>query len=98
MNSVPQGYILIAESVLRELIGDEQFGLLKEQCRFTVSRQDYYILVKETAVFVKEAAFFVSQGGLTQEWGRSWECVEAESMGDARMIGEERRQMRRWPQ
>lgn len=40
-------------------------------------------------VFVKEAAFFASQGGLREEWGRSWTPVTADSIEDARRIGEE---------
>lgn len=38
------------------------------------------------ATFVKEYDFFVSQGGLTEKWGKSWKIIEAENMDQARMI------------
>lgn len=40
------------------------------------------------SVFVKEYDFFVSQGGLTQEWGKSWQQVYADSIEHARLKGE----------
>lgn len=40
------------------------------------------------AVFVKEGDFFESQGGLTEEWGRGWVAIEAESIEDARAQGQ----------
>lgn len=39
-------------------------------------------------VFVKEAAFFRSQGGLTQEWGKSWVPLVANDLFDAQRIAE----------
>lgn len=34
---------------------------------------------------IKEAEFFASQGGLTEDWGKSWEPIhDALSVGDAR--------------
>lgn len=51
----------------------------------------YYILVKPWAVYVKEEKFFESQGGLTQSWGAQWQKVEAESIEDARQLGERMR-------
>lgn len=42
------------------------------------------------ASFVKEYDFFVSQGGLTEEWGRAWTIVEAEDIYAARVIAEAR--------
>ena len=47
----------------------------------------YRILVKPWAVYVKEEPFFESQGGLTKEWGKDWESVEADSIEHARSIG-----------
>lgn len=39
-------------------------------------------------IFVKEEEFFISQGGLTAKWGRAWRKVQAESIEDARLVGE----------
>lgn len=36
------------------------------------------------ALFVQEASFFELQGGLHDEWGKSWKPVIATSIGDAR--------------
>lgn len=36
------------------------------------------------ALFVKEAEFFQSQGGLREDWGKTWRPVVAKSIGDAR--------------
>lgn len=36
------------------------------------------------ALFVKVADFFVSQGGLTEPWGKAWKPVVATSIGHAR--------------
>lgn len=47
----------------------------------------YYILVEPWAVFVKEESFFISQGGLTQDWGKRWKRVEADGIEAARKIG-----------
>lgn len=41
------------------------------------------------SVFVKEAGFFRSQGGLTEEWGRAWVPVHANSIEHAREIGKQ---------
>lgn len=38
-------------------------------------------------VYVKEGTFFRSQGGLTEEWGKTWRPVDAESIEHARRIG-----------
>ena len=38
------------------------------------------------STFVKGYDFFVSQGGLTEKWGKYWEIVEAESLQAARLI------------
>ena len=47
----------------------------------------YAILVAASgSTFVKEYDFFVSQGGTTQEWGKNWKIVEAESIEAARLI------------
>lgn len=49
----------------------------------------YMLLCNETSgcVFVKDYDFFVSQGGLTQEWGKRWLELEATSIEDARKQG-----------
>lgn len=39
------------------------------------------------SVFVKEKDFFISQGGDTQEWGKTWKEVEADSIEHARELG-----------
>jgi hypothetical protein len=47
----------------------------------------YAILVASSgSTFVKEYDFFVSQGGTTQDWGRNWKIVEADSIEGARVI------------
>jgi len=33
---------------------------------------------------VKEGNFFREQGGLTSDWGKHWEPIQASSIGDAR--------------
>ncbi len=41
--------------------------------------------VAPNSPMIKEADFFIGQGGLREEWGRSWEPIEdATSIGDAR--------------
>lgn len=47
----------------------------------------HYVVSNGATVFVKEATFFVSQGGLSQEWGKHWEPVIASSVGEARRMG-----------
>lgn len=49
--------------------------------------KDYYILRTNGIVYVKEGEFFVSQGGLTQAWGKSWEKISALSTEHARRLG-----------
>ncbi len=39
------------------------------------------------SVFVKERDFFISQGGLSQAWGKAWYPVKAASLEHAREIG-----------
>ncbi len=41
------------------------------------------------AVFVKHGPFFVSQGGLTEFWGKNWKRIRAGSLKHARQVGEE---------
>ncbi|HBO4117078.1 dATP/dGTP pyrophosphohydrolase domain-containing protein [Pseudomonas aeruginosa] len=41
------------------------------------------------AVFVKHGPFFVSQGGLTEDWGKNWKHIRAGSLMHARQVGEE---------
>lgn len=57
---------------------------------------EYYILINEgrnwqgkkvATVYVKEGEFFKFQGGHTQEWGKRWFSVYAESIEDARKKG-----------
>jgi len=50
---------------------------------------EFYILIEPWAVYVKEAEFFKSQGGPTEEWGKEWIEIEAESIEDAREKGKE---------
>ncbi|WP_337058178.1 dATP/dGTP pyrophosphohydrolase domain-containing protein [Pseudomonas sp. USHLN015] len=40
-------------------------------------------------VFVKGGQFFRDQGGLTQEWGKNWTRIKADSLEQARKIAEE---------
>ncbi|MCO7556147.1 dATP/dGTP pyrophosphohydrolase domain-containing protein [Metapseudomonas otitidis] len=40
-------------------------------------------------VFVKVGQFFRDQGGLTQEWGKNWTRIKADSLEQARKIAEE---------
>jgi len=47
----------------------------------------YYGLFRErvpNSPMIKEGEFFKEQGGFTQDWGKSWEPIEASSIGDAR--------------
>jgi hypothetical protein len=47
----------------------------------------YYVLWRESvpnSPMVKEGEFFREQGGLSQDWGKNWEPIEASSIGDAR--------------
>lgn len=53
--------------------------------------EEFYILVQPWATYVKGAQFFKDQGGLTAEWGKNWKKVEAESIEDARAIGDKER-------
>jgi hypothetical protein len=48
---------------------------------------EYYILVQPWAVYVKEKSFFESQGGLTEDWGKTWQLIQADSIEHARAIG-----------
>ncbi|MEQ0846885.1 hypothetical protein ABLS81_23070, partial [Pseudomonas aeruginosa] len=42
------------------------------------------------AVFVKHGPFFVSQGGLTEDWGKNWKRIRTGSLKHARqVVGEE---------
>ena len=47
----------------------------------------FYILINSAGVYVKGAEFFASQGGLTEPWGKYWECIEACSFYEARNKG-----------
>jgi len=47
----------------------------------------YFLLINEAGVYTKEGDFFVSQGGLKDEWGKSWEVTVATSLDDARQTG-----------
>lgn len=37
------------------------------------------------STFVKDYDYFVSQGGLTEKWGKFWKIIEAEDLDDARV-------------
>lgn len=50
---------------------------------------NYYVMRNAGgAVFVKEGDFFVEQGGLEQDWGKHWKCIEAESIEHARSLAD----------
>lgn len=47
----------------------------------------FYVLWREhvpNSPMVKEGNFFRQQGGLTDDWGKSWEPIDAKTVGDAR--------------
>lgn len=47
----------------------------------------YYVLWRPSvpnAPMVKEGDYFRELGGLTAEWGESWQPIQATSIGDAR--------------
>lgn len=48
----------------------------------------YYHINRSGAVFVKDGDFFISQGGLEKDWGKHWKKIKAESLDQAREIGE----------
>lgn len=52
---------------------------------------DTYFVMRNSgrAVFVKHGPFFVSQGGLTDSWGKAWTRIKATSIEHARKVGEE---------
>ena len=54
----------------------------------------HYVLINEAGVYVKEVNFFKEQGGLTNEWGRKWEPIDAKNLHDARRVGIELRRSR----
>lgn len=47
----------------------------------------FYVHWNGAAIFVKAGLFFQQQGGLTEEWGKAWRSVEANSIEDAREKG-----------
>lgn len=50
-----------------------------------VTHYGLFRTVVPNSPMIKEADFFIRQGGLKEEWGRSWEPIEdAMSIGDAR--------------
>lgn len=48
----------------------------------------FYVSYNGFSVFVKESAFFISQGGLTEDWGKGWTLVYADTIEHARTKGE----------
>jgi hypothetical protein len=46
----------------------------------------YYVLHNGSAWFVKDAACFISQGGLSESWGKNWKRVRANSVEHAREV------------
>jgi hypothetical protein len=44
----------------------------------------YYVHHNGHSCFVKEAAYFEKQGGLTEDWGKAWSPLYADSIEDAR--------------
>jgi hypothetical protein len=51
----------------------------------------YFVLIEDWAVYVKEGDFFESQGGLKEDWGKDWQCVYADGIEHARLLGELKR-------
>lgn len=49
---------------------------------------EFYVLCRPWAVFVKEKSFFLEQEGNTQDWGKGWQLLEADSIEDARLKGQ----------
>jgi len=50
----------------------------------------YYILETHAGVYVKEGKFFESQGGLTEDWGKNWRPVNADSIEHAKSMGKKK--------
>lgn len=46
--------------------------------------QTFYIQIMPSAVFTKTEEFFKNQGGLKEQWGKSWRKIEAKDINDAR--------------
>lgn len=44
----------------------------------------YYVYYNGHSWFVKTAEFFEQQGGLTEEWGKSWKPIYATTIEHAR--------------
>lgn len=52
--------------------------------------EEYFILLRESGIstMVKVGSFFRQQGGDTEDWGKNWISVQADSIEHAREIGE----------
>ena len=48
----------------------------------------YYVNWNGAAWFVKGKDFFISQGGLTESWGKAWKPLLADSIEHARLKAE----------
>lgn len=48
---------------------------------------DPFTGAKAATVYVKEGAFFRAQGGLTADWGKRWQAIDAADVDDARRKG-----------
>jgi hypothetical protein len=57
----------------------------------------FFVLCHNGIVYVKEEAFFVSQGGLTEDWGKDWIKVKAFDMEEARDRGRALKKKTRTP-
>lgn len=77
---------------MRNIARDVRDGLLHYwELAARQSSQDtmekFAILVGPSgSTFVQVYSFFVSQGGLTEKWGRAWKIIEADGLNHARMI------------
>lgn len=58
------------------------------------SPKEFFLLINENGVYVKDGDFFRYQKGDTQDWGKNWERIEADSLHTARDIGIKKRRER----
>lgn len=63
---------------------------LAKQAKNEAVEENTYFVMRNAggAVFVKHGPFFRDQGGLTEDWGKSWTRIRAGSLKHARQIGE----------
>lgn len=51
----------------------------------------FYVMHNGASWFVKEADYFEGQGGLTEEWGKRWIPLYADTIEHARTLAELKR-------